>query len=62
MMKKFMVITQLEGNQHAKFFDKKSEAEQYRMDAECGVGAYAEVYEYQEETEEDCGGYAFLYS
>ena len=57
-----MVITQLEGTQHAKFFDKMSDAEQYRMDAECGVGAYAEVYEYQEQTEDECGGYEFLYS
>lgn len=45
-MKKFMVVTCLENECHAKFFDTLREAEVYRMNAECGVGAYAEVYKY----------------
>ena len=61
-MKKYMVITKIEGYQAASFFDKLENAEQYRMDAECGMGGYAEVYEYKEETAEECGGYEFLYS
>lgn len=43
-MKKYMVITMVDGEQHAKFFDTPSEAEEYRMNCECGVGGYAEVY------------------
>ena len=61
-MKKYMVVTKIEGSQGACFFDELTKAEQYRMDAECGMGGYAEVYEYKEETEEDCGGYEFIYS
>ena len=61
-MKKYMVITLIEGKQGAAFFDDYDKASQYKMDAECGIGGIAEVYKYQEETEEDCGGYEFLYS
>ena len=61
-MKKYMVITLIEGKQSAMFFDDYDKASQYKMDAECGIGAIAEVYVYQEETENTCGGYEFLYS
>lgn len=59
-MKRFMVITSLEGSQHAKFFDKLVDAEGYRMDAECGVGARAQVYEWRID-EDGVEGYQFMY-
>lgn len=61
-MKKFMVVCKSEGKQWASFFDHQGEAEEYRMNAECGIGALAEVYEYKDESENECGGYEFLYS
>ena len=61
-MKKYMVVVKFEDGQNAAFFDKLTDAEQYRMDAECGIGGLAEVYEYKEETETEVGGYEFLYS
>lgn len=61
-MKKYMVITQYDGKQNAYFFDSYEQASGYKMDAECGIGAYAEVYKYQDETEGECGAYEFLYS
>ena len=61
-MKKFMVVTLIDGHQSAVFFDDRDNAAQYKMDAECGMGGYAEVYKYQEETDSECGGYEFLYS
>ena len=61
-MKKFMVVTEIEGHQSASFFDHMENARQYKMDAECGMGGYAEVYEYKEETGSECGGYEFLFS
>ena len=44
-LKKFMVMTYLEGEQSTFFYDSLDAAEQHRMDAECGLGAYAEVYQ-----------------
>ena len=44
-MKKFMVVTLCEGETHAAFFDTYREASNYRTNAECGMGAYAEIYE-----------------
>lgn len=61
-MKKFMVVCKSEGKQWAKFFDHMDETEEYRMNAVCGVGALAEVYQYADESETECGGYEFLYS
>ena len=54
-MKKYMVITLVDGEQHAKFFDTHDEAETYRMNCECGVGGYAEVYIRMK------NGYKFMY-
>ncbi len=56
-MKKYMVVC--EGNEAvwSKFFDKKSDADQYKMDCECGAGGRAQVYEHSEK--KDC--YKFLY-
>ena len=46
-MKKYMVITRIDGEQGAAFFDKMTDAEQYRMDGECGCGGMAQVYEWK---------------
>lgn len=56
-MKKYMLIFSLDGNAAAKFSDDMSEIEQWRMDAECGLGCYCEVYE--RDIDE---GYKLLYS
>lgn len=61
-MKKYMVVTMIEGKQSAAFFDDRDKMESYRMAACCGMGGEAEVYLYQEPTENECGGYEFLYS
>lgn len=60
-MKKYMVVTVIDEKQGAAFFDDSSAARQYKMDAECGMGGFAQVYEWQDETEEECGAYVFLY-
>lgn len=60
-MKKYMVVTSLEGSTNAKFFDRLIDAEQYRMDAECGVGAYAQVYELRKDKYGN-SSYSFMYS
>lgn len=44
-MKKYMVISLVDGETGAFFTDSFQEAENYRMNGECGVGAYCEVYE-----------------
>ena len=45
-MKKYMVITRIDGNVGSRFFDDSEEAEQYRMDCECGCGGFAQVYKW----------------
>ena len=58
-MKKYMVITVVDGEQGAAFFDDQTAAEQYRMNCECGVGGYAQVYRY---IDGKYGGkYVFMY-
>lgn len=60
-MKRYMVISIIDGRQHAYFTDNYVEAEQYRMDCECGMGGYAEVYKRQ--TDEDgVDSYVFSYA
>ncbi len=45
-MKKYMVIYKDdEGSCHAEFCDTWSDADKLRMDCECGMGYYVEVYE-----------------
>lgn len=46
-MKRYMVLTKIDGKQGTAFFDELSKAEQYRMDAECGCGGFAQVYEWK---------------
>lgn len=59
-MKKYMLIIKDEDGEGALFFDDRERAEQTRMDAECGMGAYAEMYE--RDTDEDgIESYQFVY-
>lgn len=68
-MKRYMVIYEADGEQGATFFDSFSEAENCRMNIECGLGGLAEVYE-RIEVREDVNGilttvsheYQFLYA
>lgn len=73
-MKRFMVVYSIPGDVSfegdpipgktcAAFFDHVAEAEQFRMDCECGMGGYAEVYERQEPSVDNdyMGGYVLLY-
>ena len=61
-MKRYMVITVDEkGEQNALFTDNRNQAWDARMDAECGLGWYAEVYEYCEDEDGDAS-YKFLFS
>lgn len=59
-MKKYMIVWKdEEGNQGAHFTDSYTAAEQTRMDMECGMGWYAEIYE--RTTDEDgMSTYEFL--
>ena len=43
-MKKYMVVYTVEGNQGASFADDYTEARNKKMDIECGLGGYAEIY------------------
>ena len=56
-MKEYMLIFTLNGRATARFSDDMSEIERWRMDAECGLGCYCEVYE-----RTDVDGYKLLYS
>lgn len=46
-IKRYMVITVYEDETSANFFDNIGDANDYIMNAECGVGAYTEVYGYE---------------
>ena len=52
-MKQYMVIVKGDDEQGAKFFDSWIDADSYRMDAECGLGYYAQVYEYGKQDPDD---------
>lgn len=43
-MKKFMVVYKADGKTCASFFDDLEHAEEFRMNVECGVAGYAEIY------------------
>lgn len=45
-MKRYMVVTRIDGEVGAAFFDDSGKAEQYRMDCECGCGGFAQVYKW----------------
>ena len=57
-MKKIMVISVIDGEQGAAFFDSYVDARQHAMDVECGMGGVPYLYQLNEETEE----YEFLES
>lgn len=61
-MKRYMiVISDEKGEQSAVFTDSRDQAWDTRMDAECGLGYYAEVYEYQMDDDGN-ESYQFLYN
>lgn len=60
-MPKYMVITKGDEGTFTSFFENINDADNCRMDAECGMGWYAEVYE-RTEIEEGMTAYQFLYS
>ena len=55
-LEQYMVVTHIDGKTRATFFDSKEKADQYKMDAECGMGGYAELYkrDYDEEVSSFC--------
>lgn len=55
-MKIFMVISLIDGEQGAAFFDSYVDARQHEMDVECGMGGIAYLYQLNEKT----GEYEFL--
>ena len=55
-MKKYMVISVIEGEQGAAFFDKYEDAEQHKQNVECGMGGIAHVYALNDNNE-----YEFIY-
>lgn len=57
-MKKIMVISVIDGEQGAAFFDSYVDARQHAMDVECGMGGIPYLYQLNEESEE----YEFLES
>ena len=47
-MKRFMVVYVVDGSQEAIFCDNYLKASRSKMDIECGLGGYAELYERME--------------
>ena len=60
-MKKFMVVWREREIQGAVFFDTYREASAYRMNVECGINGYAEIYT-RERDEDGVMSYQFLES
>lgn len=65
-MTKYMIVIDGEDRTSAVFTDDAQEAEQTRMDAECGLGWRAQVYEWVDREEykndpEDSDQYMLLY-
>ena len=54
-MKQFMVVVTTEDGVFRQFYDTYGEAEDARMNAECGMGYHAEVWQ------KVAGKYQFLY-
>lgn len=63
-MKKYMAVYVIDGEQNAKFFDKLSDVDEFKMNAECGMGGLVEVYKRHEPTGKNDyrDGYEFMYS
>ena len=65
-MKKFMIVINGEDGTSAVFTDDAQKAEQTRMDAECGLGWRAQVYEWVDREDDkndpdDCDQYRLWY-
>ena len=59
-MPQFMVVSKVDGETGANFYDSLGEAENARMACECGMGGYAEVY--TRVSDKDGDRYELLYS
>ena len=59
-MKKFMVVIKNEDRQSACFFNKYADANNCRMNCECGIGGYAEIYEYAKDEESGISSYVLI--
>lgn len=57
-MKKFMVVSVIDGEQGAAFFNGYSDARQHAQDVVCGMGGVPYLYQLNEKTKE----YEFLES
>lgn len=49
-MKKFMIVGKADGEQFTSYADTYNEARNQKMNIECGLGGYAEIYS-REQTE-----------
>lgn len=58
-MKKYMVVYAMEGEQSAAFLDTYTDAHNFKMDVECGMGGYAEIYK-RIEVEDGIEEYVFV--
>lgn len=47
-MKKYMLVYVIDGEQDARFSNNYLEISNAKMDIECGLGGYAEIYERME--------------
>ena len=54
-MKKYMVIVQTDEGEVRWYYDDLAKADNARMDSECGMGWYAEVWQLVD------GNYEFMY-
>ena len=52
-MKKYMIVYTIEGSPGASFKDTYDEARGAKMDIECGLGGYAEIYGREEYEDSD---------
>ena len=58
-MKKYMLVYSCDGEQGATFKDSYSEVRNAKMDVECGLGGYAEIYK-RIEVEDGIEEYVFV--
>ena len=59
-MKKYMIVYTIEENNGASFAEDYTEAKNKKMDIECGLGGYAEIYGREEHEDGDFSEYVLL--
>ena len=52
-MKAYMLVYVIDGEQYAGFYDNYPDARNAKMDVECGLGGYAEIYGREEYEDSD---------